>query len=237
MPPTFALHYGVAEAPKATLLVIEDDQHIREGLELSLSFEGFEVLSAATASDGLRLLQTRPVDLLILDILLPGTDGYRVLSEIRQGHAPYRAVPVLMLTALGAVEHRVRGLTYGADDYLVKPFALAELVARTEAILRRHKPPQDVLVWGELSLDTARMEARREGRTLELTPKEFELLKAFVTHAERLLPKETLMQLVWDEVVDPNTLEVHVSSLRRALGDPPLIRTVRGYGYLLDRAL
>ncbi|HEX7023057.1 MAG TPA: response regulator transcription factor [Trueperaceae bacterium] len=223
----------MADAPKTTLLVIEDDPGILESLELGLGFEGFHVLTATSGSAGLRLLRENDVAVLILDILLPGSDGYSILREIRQSAAPYRAIPVLMLTALDEIEHRVRGLEAGADDYLIKPFALAELVARIEAILRRQKR-EEARAYSDVSLYPERFEARRGTRVLGLTPKEYLLLQAFVDHAERLLSKDTLMRLVWQEEVDPNTLEVHISSLRRALGSPPLIHTVRGYGYLLE---
>jgi two-component system response regulator MprA len=131
------------------------------------------------------------------------------------------------------VDHRVRGLTLGADDYLVKPFALAELVARIEAVLRRRKRLEDRLSYANVSLFPERMEAHRNGVPLVLSPKGFFLLKALMEHPERILSKEALITMVWDEAVDLNTLEVHISSLRRALGPPPLIRTVRGYGYIL----
>lgn len=217
---------------KGTLLLIEDDAGIRESLELGLGFEGFRVVSASNGSDGLRLLNEHEVDTVILDVLLPGSDGYTILEEVRS-HQAKRHVPVLMLTALDEVENRVRGLQKGADDYLVKPFALAELVARLEAIRRRAAPQQSDLRFATLRLYPERMEAWRDNRPLTLSPKEFLLLLVLVENAERILSKTALMQRVWGEETEPNTLEVHLSSLRRALGEPPLIRTVRGYGYVL----
>jgi DNA-binding response OmpR family regulator len=142
-----------------------------------------------------------------------------------------------MLTARDEVEDRVRGLRGGADDYLVKPYAHSELVARIEALLRRTRREDDetLLRCGSLTINPSRLEAKRDGMLLELTPKEFHLLKTFVRNEGRVLSKTALMQSVWGEAVEPNTLEVHLSSLRRALGVPPLIRTVRGYGYVFRR--
>jgi DNA-binding response OmpR family regulator len=216
------------------LLLVEDDPGIRESLELGLGFEGFEVFAAASASEGLRLLAQEAIDVVILDILLPGSDGYRVLEEIRAPHNPKREVAVLFLTALDTVEDRVRGLRLGADDYLVKPFSLAELVARIEALWRRLQRPLSELCAADIRLYPDRREVWRGDAPLELSPKEFVLLQMLLEHRARVVSREALMQRLWGERVDPNTLEVHVSSLRRALGDPPLIRTVRGYGYLLD---
>lgn len=217
-----------------TLLIIEDDPGIRDSLALGLQFEGYRVLASATASDGLSLLKKHPIDALILDILLPGADGYSVLAELRQPSSAFCQLPILVLSALDDVEDRVRGLLRGADDYLVKPFALSELVARIETLLRRTGRKSQTLNYGPLCLYPERLTATRDGRLLSLAPKEYLLLQALVMHAERIMSKRALMQLIWQEPVDPNLLEVLVSGLRRALGDPPLIRTVRGYGYVLE---
>jgi DNA-binding response OmpR family regulator len=219
-----------------TLLLIEDDPDIQASLSLALSFEGYSVSCAANGSDGLRLLRAGGVDAVILDVLLPGSDGYRVLDEIRALPPPAGVVPVVMVTALDEVEDKVRGLRRGADDYLVKPFALAELTARLEAVLRRRGPPDSAapLLCGDLTLYPERLGAERGGRALALSPKEFLLLNVLVEHEGRIVSKEALIASVWREPIDLNTLEVHISNLRRALGPPPLIRTVRGYGYLLQ---
>ncbi len=222
--------------PGPNLLLIEDDPGIRESLELGLGFEGFTVYAAPNGSDGLRLLAHEAIDVVVLDILLPGSDGYSVLAEIRKSQNPKHDVAVLMLTALDTVEDRVRGLRRGADDYLVKPFALAELVARLEALLRRAAPQERALQVGDVRLEPERMRAWRGERPLEISPKEFLLLQLLLENHARIMPKETLIRSVWREAADPNTLEVHISSLRRSLGDPPLIRTVRGYGYILEDA-
>ncbi|MCS7067905.1 MAG: response regulator transcription factor [Meiothermus sp.] len=214
----------------ALVLLIEDDRGVREALRLGLELEGYRVLEAASGSEGLRRLAEGP-DLVVLDVLLPGGDGFGVLREIRR----VSAVPVLMLTALDEVEWRVKGLREGADDYLVKPYALAELVARLEALLRRSKRDEEVLSYADVRVFPRRMEARRGERPLELSPKALQLLQCFLEHPEHLLPKETLMQRVWGDEVEPNTLEVHLSALRRALGEPPLLHTLRGHGYILKK--
>lgn len=214
----------------ARLLLIEDDPGVREALRLGLELEGHMVLEAANGAEGLRRLAENP-ELVVLDVLLPGGDGFGVLREIRR----QSAVPVLMLTALDEVEWRVKGLREGADDYLVKPYALSELLARLEALLRRSKRPEEVLSYADVVLYPSKMEARRSGRLLELSPKALQLLQCFLEHAERVLPKEALMQRVWGQEVEPNTLEVHLSALRRALGEPVLLHTLRGHGYILRK--
>lgn len=213
------------------LLIIEDDPDIRESLAMGLEFEGFRVAAVASGSEGLRYLEAQPVDCLILDVLLPGGNGYSVLKELRQSR--HRSLPVIMLSALDEVADRVRGLKYGADDYVVKPYDLSELVARIEAVLRRHQTPAS-LRYHDLALEPDKLRAKRGERLLQLTPKEYQLLQCFVENSERVLNKEALMAHVWGELVDPNTLEVHLSSLRRELGEPPLIHTLRGLGYILD---
>lgn len=214
------------------ILIIEDDPDIREALAMGLELEGFTVAAVASGSEGLRYLEAQPVDCLILDVLLPGANGYSVLKELRQSR--HAALPVLMLSALDEVADRVRGLKHGADDYLVKPYDLSELVARIEALLRRQRLEATPLRYRELALEPEKLRARRGERVLNLTPKEYQLLQCFVENAERVLSKEALMQQVWGEPVDPNTLEVHLSSLRRELGEPPVIHTLRGVGYILD---
>ncbi|GEM87887.1 response regulator transcription factor [Meiothermus granaticius] len=212
------------------VLLVEDDPGVREALKLGLELEGYVVVEAENGAEGLRKLGDNP-DLIVLDVLLPGGDGFGVLREIRR----VSPVPVLMLTALDEVEWRVKGLREGADDYLVKPYALAELVARLEALLRRNRREEEVLSYADVVLYPRRMEVRRRGELLELSPKATLLLQCFLEHPERLLPKETLMGRVWGEEVEPNTLEVHLSTLRRALGEPNLLHTLRGHGYILRK--
>ena len=212
------------------VLLVEDDPGVREALELGLSLEGHEVRATESPKEALGLLPWAEV--VILDVLLPERDGFSLLKDIRARSE----VPVLMLTALDAVEWRVKGLKEGADDYLVKPYSLSELLARLEALWRRAhrgKEAPEVLAYKDLRLYPRRMEAFRGERRLSLPPKAFLLLKAFLESPEEVLSKEALMLRVWGEEVDPATLEVHLSLLRKALGEPNPIQTVRGYGYRL----
>ncbi|WP_114312899.1 response regulator transcription factor [Thermus caldifontis] len=209
------------------VLLVEDDPGVREALELGLALEGHQVRSTESPQEALSLLPWAEV--VVLDVLLPEGDGFSLLKEIRARSE----VPVLMLTALDAVEWRVKGLKEGADDYLVKPYSLSELLARLEALVRRTKGPSEVLAYKDLRLYPRRMEAFRGERRLSLPPKAFLLLKAFLESPEEVLSKEALMHRVWGEEVEPATLEVHLSLLRKALGEPSPIQTVRGYGYRL----
>ncbi|WP_105316992.1 response regulator transcription factor [Thermus tenuipuniceus] len=212
------------------VLLVEDDPGVREALELGLSLEGHEVKATENPQEALSLLPWAEV--VVLDVLLPERDGFSLLRDIRARSE----VPVLMLTALDAVEWRVKGLKEGADDYLVKPYSLSELLARLEALWRRAhrgKEAPEVLAYKDLRLYPRRMEAFRGERRLSLPPKAFLLLKAFLESPEEVLSKEALMLRVWGEGVDPATLEVHLSLLRKALGEPNPIQTVRGYGYRL----
>lgn len=212
------------------LLLIEDDPGVREALALALELNGYSVSCAETGSQGLQLLKKQP-DVIVLDVLLPDTNGFEVLTSIRS----QTDLPILMLTALDETEWRVRALKAGADDYLIKPYALSELLARIEAVLRRtqKRTEKDVLVYHEVQLDRKKMQATRDSKPLDLSFKGLKLLEVFLQHPERVLPREALMQAVWGEEVEQNTLEVQLSSLRRALGDPPMLQTLRGYGYVL----
>ncbi|MFN3368756.1 MAG: response regulator transcription factor [Thermus sp.] len=212
------------------VLLVEDDPGVREALELGLSLEGHEVKATESPQEALSLLPWAEV--VVLDVLLPERDGFSLLKDIRARSE----VPVLMLTALDAVEWRVKGLREGADDYLVKPYSLSELLARLEALWRRAhrgKEAREALAYKDLRLYPRRMEAFRGERRLSLPPKAFLLLKAFLESPEEVLSKEALMRRVWGEEVEPATLEVHLSLLRKALGEPNPIQTVRGYGYRL----
>ncbi|BAS29219.1 response regulator transcription factor [Limnochorda pilosa] len=216
------------------ILVVDDDPRLQAMLRRVLVLEGFEVLQAFDGPAALRMLQDEPVDLVVLDWMLPGVDGLEVCRRVRElGQAP-----ILMLTAKDAVEDRVRGLTAGADDYLVKPFATEELVARMRALLRRSQAPAEQLRFGDLVLDVATREARRGQRSIELTTTEYELLHLFMRHPRQVLPRERILEEVWgyDFRGESNVLEVYVGYLRRKLeegGEPRLIHTVRGAGYVL----
>lgn len=217
---------------RATLLVVEDDPAIREYLTLGFGYEGFTVLGAQTGSQALDLFEQCAPDVLIVDVGLPGIDGFGVLRAVRERSR----VPVLMLTARDGVDDRIAGLTGGADDYLVKPFHFGELVARVQAILRRAQPERGrMLAYADVTLDTHLREAARAGRVLELSPRALALLEAFLRHPERAMPKSVLLDSVWGAhfLGDDNIVEVYVRQLRRALGDPELLHTVRGAGYAL----
>ncbi|WP_309570670.1 response regulator transcription factor [Deinococcus sp.] len=215
-----------------SLLVVEDDPGIREYLSLGFHYEGFRVRTAATGSEALAEATREEPDVLLLDVGLPGLNGFAVLRALRERSQ----VPVLMLTARDGVDDRIAGLTGGADDYLVKPFHFGELVARVHALLRRAQPDRGrVLGYADVALDTDLREAARAGRALELSPRALSLLEALLRHPERALSKSLLLDTVWGPAFlgDDNIVEVYVRQLRRALGDPELIHTVRGVGYAL----
>jgi two-component system response regulator MprA len=219
----------------ARILVIDDDRKITDVLRRGLTYQGYQVDVAAGGEEGLQLMLERGADLVVLDILMPGLDGLEVCRRLRAAGD----VPILMLTARDAIEDRVRGLETGADDYLVKPFAFAELLARLRALLRRRqaeRPP--VLRYADLELDVAAREARRRGRLINLTTTEYQLLELFLHHPRQVLTREQLLERVWgfDADVDTHVLEVYVGYLRQKLeaaGEPRLIQTVRGAGYAL----
>jgi DNA-binding response OmpR family regulator len=213
-----------------TILIVEDDVGVRESLALGLKLEGYTVLEAGDASSGLRCMAQQP-DLVILDVLLPGSSGFSVLTEIRLRSS----VPVLMLTALDELEYKLKGLRGGADDYVVKPYSLSEVLARIEVLLRRSKTESGKRQFEDVTLDPETMEVWRNGKSIELTVKGFRLLSVLLEHPKRVMPRETLMNLIWGDEVDPNTLDVLIASARRALGEPSLIQTVRGVGYALKR--
>jgi DNA-binding response OmpR family regulator len=213
-----------------TILIVEDDVGVRESLALGLKLEGYTVLEAGDASSGLRCMAQQP-DLVILDVLLPGSSGFSVLTEIRLRSS----VPVLMLTALDELEYKLKGLRGGADDYVVKPYSLSEVLARIEVLLRRSKTESGKRQFEDVTLDPETMEVWRGGKPIELTVKGFRLLSVLLEHPKRVMPRETLMNLIWGDEVDPNTLDVLIASARRALGEPSLIQTVRGVGYALKR--
>jgi two-component system response regulator MprA len=222
----------------ARILVIDDDRRITALLRRALAYEGYEVDLASDGVKGLLAARDRPPDLVILDVMMPGLDGLEVCRRLRSGGA----VPILMLTARDEVPDRVAGLDAGADDYLVKPFALEELAARVRALLRRSDGTAgSVLSFGDLRLDTARREATRGERQIELTTKEYELLAFFMRHPRQVLTRDLILEQVWgyDFNGDANVLEVYVGYLRSKLeegGEPRLIQTVRGAGYVLREA-
>lgn len=220
----------------ARILLIEDDEGIVRFLRRALSYEGYVVEVATSGEEGLEKARAEKPDLIILDVMLPGIDGFEVCRRLR---AEDVSTPVLMLTARTAVQDRVEGLDMGADDYLVKPFQLEELLARMRALLRRtrpEKPPQ--FTFADLVLDTGTRQAYRGDRVINLTPKEYELLELFMRHPRQVLTREQIYDRVWgyDFGGESNILEVYIRYLRRKLeanGEPRLIHTVRGVGYVL----
>ena len=219
----------------ARVLVVDDDRRITALLRRALAYEGYEVELAPDGTRSLLAAQERPPDLVILDVMMPNVDSLEIYRRIHAGSD----VPILMLTARDGVPDRVTGLDAGADDYLVKPFALEELLARVRALLRRRDGPAGgVVSYGDLQLDLARREARRGKRTIELTTKEFELLALFLRHPRQVLTRDVIMDQVWGYEFggDANVLEVYVGYLRNKLedgGEARLIQTVRGAGYVL----
>ena len=211
------------------ILVVEDDLRLAATLDRVLAAEAYDVEVAGDGNEALRRARERPYDLVVLDIMLPGLDGIAVCKRLR-ATGP---LPILLLTALGGTEERVRGLDSGADDYLVKPFAYEEMLARVRALLRRAAPP-DHLRFGDVRLEPASRAAWRADRTLDLTATEFELLRHFLRHPRQVLSREQLLDAVWDGEADSdNVVAVYVGYLRQKLGEPRLLHTVRGAGYSL----
>jgi two-component system, OmpR family, response regulator MprA len=219
------------------ILVVDDERAVRESLRRALELQGYEVELASDGAEALaRLAADGQPDAVVLDILMPGVDGLEVCRQIRRRG---NSVPVLMLTARDAVGDRVEGLDAGADDYLVKPFALEELLARIRALLRRSVPaPDGVLHFADLELDTGTREVLRGGDTIELTRTEFNLLELFMLNPRQVLTRSIIFERVWgyDFGFASNSLDVYIGYLRRkteAGGKQRLIHTVRGVGYAL----
>ncbi len=220
------------------ILIVDDDNRVTSALRRTLAYEGYQVSTAANGEAALAVARSRPPDIVILDLMLPGIDGLEVCRRLR---ASGDGIAVLMLTARDAVADRVAGLETGADDYLVKPFALEELLARVKALLRRRGPPdvsREVLCFEDLELDTATRQARRAKRGIELSTTEYELLAVFLRNPRIVLTRTLLMDRIWGSDFEggPNVLEVYIGHLRSKLeqhGEKRLIQTVRGAGYVL----
>ncbi len=217
------------------ILIIEDDEAILRFLRRGLAYEGYIVDTATDGHSGLALARDHPPDLVVLDWMLPGLDGLEVCRRLRAGGP----VPILMLTAKDTVHDRIQGLDAGADDYMVKPFDLDELLARIRALMRRAQPNRPkVLRFSDLSLDTGTRQAARGDRIISLTAKEYELLELFLRHPRQVLTRDMIFDHVWgyDFGGESNIIEVYVRYLRQKLeanGEPRLIHTVRGMGYVL----
>jgi DNA-binding response OmpR family regulator len=221
------------------LLLVDDEPVLLDQLVQMLTRQRYDVDTAADGEAALDRLFENPYDLVVLDIMLPKTDGLTVLKEMR---AAGIRTPVLMLTAKGAVEDKVKGLDYGADDYLAKPFAMAELMARIRTLFRRSgEQLHAVLTVDDIALDTRTREVRRQGRIIELTPKEFSILEFLLYNKNRAVSRFTLAEHVWGDAFDPftmsNFIDVHLKNLRRKIGDSAgnkIIRTIRGIGFVIE---
>ncbi|HEV3312639.1 MAG TPA: response regulator transcription factor [Chloroflexota bacterium] len=217
------------------VLVLDDDEQIRNTLRRALLYAGYDVALAATGEDALGEALSHPPDIAIVDITLPGIDGLEVTRRLREDRPD---LPILLLTARDSVDDRVKGLDIGADDYVVKPFATEELMARVRAHLRHGAQTAQVLRYADLTLDTGTREARRGDREIQLSTTQYELVKLFLNNPRQVLTRDLIMERVWgyDFEGESNVLEVYISQLRHKLEEaeePRLIHTVRGAGYVL----
>ncbi len=226
-------------APEARLLVVEDEPNIRELLATSLRFAGFEVHVAANGATALDISSRHEVDLVVLDVMLPDMDGFTVTRRLRETG---RHLPIVFVTARDSLDDKIKGLTVGGDDYVTKPFSLEEVVARIRAVLRRTRGGQDeessALVFHDLELDEDSHEVRRDGRSIEVSPTEFKLLRYLMLNPNRVLSKAQILDHVWDYDFrgESGIVESYISYLRRKIDIaelPPLIHTKRGVGYVL----
>ncbi|SFS43672.1 response regulator transcription factor [Paenibacillus sp. 453mf] len=224
---------------RSKILIIDDDDKIISMLRRGLAFEGYDVLTASNGAEGLqKMLEVEP-DVVVLDVMMPKVDGFEVCRRLREGGS---SVPILMLTAKDEIEQRVKGLDLGADDYLVKPFALEELLARVRALLRRktetNESSNNRLTFEDVILDYDAREVHRAGQRLDLTAKEFELLYLFMQNPKRVLSRDLIMDKIWgfDYSGESNVLEVYIAMLRQKTeehGGKRIIQTIRGAGYIL----
>ncbi len=223
---------------KVRILVVEDERKVAAALQTGLEAETYAVSVASTGEEGFYLANTERFDLILLDVMLPGRDGLEILASLR-----LRGIktPALLLTARDAVDDRVLGLDSGADDYLVKPFAFPELLARIRALLRRGKPDSQVILKvGDLEMDPATRSVARNGAPLDLTPREFDLLEYLARNQGRVVSREMLARDIWNETARhtplDNVIDVHMTRLRRKVDEPfekKLVQTVRGVGFML----
>jgi two-component system, OmpR family, response regulator MprA len=223
------------QQPSGRLLVADDDPDVRDSLRRALHHAGYKVTTASDGADAIGAVARSPVDLIVLDILMPGMDGLAVCRMLRGRGDP---TPVLALTARDSIDDRVNGLAAGADDYLVKPFALRELLARVAALLRRSRLNRDVLGYADLTVDVSARRVTRDDAVIDLTKIEFDLLELLLRNAGQVLSYDVIRDRVWDYGASPesNALQVFVSMLRRKLeggGRSRLVHNVRGIGYVL----
>jgi two-component system copper resistance phosphate regulon response regulator CusR len=220
------------------VLVIEDDRKVGSFIQTGLEQEGYAVDLLTDGADAGDQARTIDYDAVVLDLMLPGRSGFQVLRDIRARKA---SLPVLILTAKDALDDRVAGLDAGADDYMTKPFALAELSARLRAVLRRGAPRESVLRVADLEMDTIRRKVKRAGQAIDLKPKEYALLEILMRNTDRPLTRALIIEHVWDIHYDSisNVVEVHINSLRNKVDrgfELPLIHTIRGVGYVLTES-
>lgn len=225
--------YGASAGP-IRILAVDDEPNIVEFLRVGLGYEGYQVEVAMDGRSAGERLRNEPFDLVILDVMLPGLDGFEILRRTR----PHNDVPILMLTARDEISDRVQGLDLGADDYLIKPFSFAELLARLRALLRRRGKivERNILRSADIELDRDARTVVREGRPVALTAKEFDLLEFLMSHPRQVFRRDVILDRVWgyDYAGDTNLVDVHIGHVRDKLGDRPskLIHTVRGVGYV-----
>ena len=215
--------------PEPLVLVVDDEPGILDFVHLGLQAEGYRVTTTTSGGAALEVIRRERPDAVILDVGLPDIDGFSVVRSVRAE----TDVPIVMLTARGDVEDRVRGLELGADDYIAKPFHFEELVARLRAHLRRRLPRDEVVRLADVELHPRTHAVTRAGRPISLTPREYELLELFLRHPDEVLSKHTILDRLWGYDFDDNLVEVYVGYLRRKLGDPPLVETLRGTGYVM----
>lgn len=217
-----------------SVLIVDDEPQIRDLLQMGFSYEGFQVFLATNGPEATQVAQEQPLDVVILDIMLPGYSGLEVTRQIRRS----KDLPIIMLTARDEVDERVKGLDSGADDYLTKPFAFRELMARTRAVLRRRgNNIADILTFQGITLNRGTHQVTYHDQLIDFTPREFDLLELFLMHPRQALSRETIISRVWgyDYMGDNNIVEVYIRHLREKLRDNPprLLQTVRGIGYTL----
>jgi two-component system, OmpR family, response regulator MprA len=216
----------------AAILVVDDDPPIRRMLDRTLAAEGYRIETAGDGGEALAAVERSAPDLVVLDVAMPGLDGLAVCRRIR---GKGLATPVLLLTARDEVGERVAGLDAGADDYLVKPFATEELLARVRALLRRGHAPEELLALGDLTFDLATRTVQRGSHVLRLSAREADLLELLLRNPRRVVTREQAVAQIWRGATRANTVDRHVTNLRRKLGDPPLIETIRGVGFVIGR--
>ncbi len=224
----------MTENGRARILVVEDEKDIADFIRRGLILKGYEVDVADSGEEGLALVHEQMPDMVILDLMLPGIQGIEVCRRLRA----VGDVPVIILTARDSVADKVEGLDAGADDYVTKPFAFDELLARVRATLRRRAPDQKVITVGDLTIRPASREVERRGRAIALTAREYDLLELLARNAGKVMDKQTIFEKVWgyDFEIESDAIKVYVSYLRKKLnapGEPDLIRAVRGVGYML----